>query len=377
MMARRRQQKRRIEGCVASMSSEIITDNSLLAQTLSIAGKNERLRNTIFEGLRQAEMESDDAATFREEVRWPLVMSLLSEVKTHRVTLENGLIFEVSPDSRIEKALLLSTVEHPDHVWEPQTTRLLMALTKEAAHVIVGGAYIGDQVLPIAKAMAGVNPSGTVHAFEPMQHPFVRLLRNLEINQITNVMAHCVGLWDRSNVSLSVEGHLALASSIPVDEAQNTSPEVIQSISIDDYVRSRQLQSVNLIMLDTEGGEQKALIGARETITRDAPNLVFEIHRHFVDWTEGLEKTSIVEFLTSQDYEVFAIRDFHNNYSMAEHPIEIIPVAHVHLDGPPHGFNLLATKQSDLLERLDLRIVENVSPKLLLHKDPALHHPIY
>jgi hypothetical protein len=104
---------------------------------------------------------------------------------------------------------------------------------------------------------------------------------------------------------------------------------------------------------------------------------VFEIHRHFVDWTDGLEKTSIVEFLRSRGYSVFAIRDFHNNYRMADHPIEIIPVDRVYLEGPPHGFNALATTDPNLVKRLDLRIVENVSPKLLLHKDPALHQPIF
>jgi hypothetical protein len=51
-------------------------------------------------------------------------------------------------------------------------------------------------------------------------------------------------------------------------------------------------------------------------------------------------------------------------------------VDRVYLEGPPHGFNMLATKDRDLVGRLGLRIVENVSPKLLLDKDPALHHPL-
>jgi hypothetical protein len=62
---------------------------------------------------------------------------------------------------------------------------------------------------------------------------------------------------------------------------------------------------------------------------------------------------------------------------MAGHPIEIIPAHRVYLEGPPHGFNALATPDPSLVKRLGLRIVENVSPKLLLHKDPDLHHPIF
>jgi FkbM family methyltransferase len=352
------------------MSSEIVADNSKLAQALAAAGKDQKLRNVIFEALRQAELDADDPTRFREQVRWPLILSLLSEAKTHSVTLENGLIFEVSPDSRIEQALLLSTEAHPDHVWEPQTTRLLTALAAETSNVIVGGAYIGDHVLFLARAVG----DGVVHAFEPMQRPFDRLLHNLKVNNIQNVVANRMGLWDRGRVTLTVEGHLGLASS---KEEDNSGGERIESISIDEYVESRQIAPVGLIMLDTEGGEEKALTGASETIARHAPNIVFEIHRHFVDWSEGLEKTSIVEFLRSRGYSVFAIRDFHNNYRMADHPIEIIPVDRVYLDGPPHGFNALATTDPNLVKRLELRIVENVSPKLLLHKDPALHQPIF
>jgi hypothetical protein len=118
-------------------------------------------------------------------------------------------------------------------------------------------------------------------------------------------------------------------------------------------------------------------VGARETIQRDRPNLVFEIHRNFVDWTAGLEKASVVKFLSELGYEVFAIRDFHNNYPMKTRPIEIIPIDRVYLEGPPHGFNALATRDSTLVERLGLRLVEDVSPKLLLHKNPALHDPIF
>ena len=351
------------------MSSEIIADLELLTPALASAGANERLRNAIFDALRQAETNADDATAFREQVRWPLILALLSEVKTHRVVLQNGLVFDVSPDSRIEKSLLLSTEAHPDHVWEPQTTRLLTLLAAGARNVIVGGAYIGDHVLFIARAIAG---TGTVHAFEPASHSFERLLHHVKINNLDNVVAHRLGLWDVSDVALQLEGDLALASSVPMIDPERA----FNSLSIDDYVRAENLQSVELIMLDTEGGEENSLAGAHEIIARDSPNIVFEIHRNFVDWTGGLENTSIVQLLTSQGYDLYAIRDFHNNYPMAGTPIEVIPVNDVYLEGPPHGFNTLATKDRDLIDRLGLRVVKGVSPKLLLDRDPALHLPL-
>lgn len=351
------------------MSSEIVADLELLSPALASAGTNDRLRNAMFDALRQAELEADNAAEFREQVRWPLILALLSNVKTHRVVLENGLVFDVSADSRIEKALLLSTEAHPDHVWEPQTTRLLTTLATGVRNVIVGGAYIGDQVAFIARAIAG---AGTVHAFEPSAHSFDRLLHHVQVNGLDNVVAHPLGLWDVSDVALQLEGDLALASAVPMIDPERA----FNSMSIDDYVRSESLESVGLIMLDTEGGEENALLGARETIERDSPNIVLEIHRNFVDWSDGLENTSVVRFLASRGYELFAIRDFHNNYRMSGTAIEVIPIDQVYLEGPPHGFNVLATTDAKLIDRLGLLVVKGVSPKLLFHRDPALHLPL-
>lgn len=354
-------------------------ENKELRKVLGRGGREQRLREDIFEALRQAEARADDATGFRSEVRLPMIRSLLGKSGTHRVVLKNGLMFYIGLDSRIEEALLLSASAHPDHVWEPQTTRLLVTLGAEARHVIVGGAYIGDQALPIARAMAERSRGGVVHAFEPMGRPFERLLHHLKINGIMNVRACRLALWDRSGVALTVEGPPALASSVPGGAAPGDVGAAASSVTIDEYVESQGLAAVGVIMLDTEGGEEKALVGAGKVLARpypDGPHLLFEVHRSYVDWSVGLENTSIIKFVKSNGYTVFAIRDFHSNYSMEGRPIEVVPVDRIYLEGPPHGFNLLATKEPGLIRRLGLRVVERVSPKLLLHKDPALHHPL-
>ncbi len=158
------------------MTTEIALDAACLAEALALAGRDVDVRAQIFETLRRAETTAEDAAAFRDHVRWPLVLALLQDVTRHEVVLENGLVFEVGPDSRIDKALLLSVQQHPDHVWEPQTTRLVVALATRSTNVIVGGAYIGDQALPMARAMPA---DAVVHAFEPMEHAYRRLVGNI------------------------------------------------------------------------------------------------------------------------------------------------------------------------------------------------------
>ena len=90
----------------------------------------------------------------------------------------------------------------------------------------------------------------------------------------------------------------------------------------------------------------------------------------------GLEATPIARLLASFGYALFAVRDFQSNVDMRGRPIELVPAAAVYLEGPPHGFNVLALRDPAMTESEPFLIVPGVSPKLLFHRDPALHHPI-
>jgi hypothetical protein len=100
------------------------------------------------------------------------------------------------------------------------------------------------------------------------------------------------------------------------------------------------------------------------------------VHRHYVDWSNGLENTEIARLLTGHGYSLFALRDFNSNYDLAGKPIELIPLDAIYLEGPPHGFNMVAVKDPAVFQTGAYSIVRDVSPKLLRHKDPKLHHPV-
>lgn len=70
------------------------------------------------------------------------------------------------------------------------------------------------------------------------------------------------------------------------------------------------------------------------------------------------------------------VRDINSHREMPNQPVELVPLDSVYLDGPPHGFNMLAVPDAARVQGSAFRIVEGVSPKLLPHKDPHLHHPV-
>ena len=90
----------------------------------------------------------------------------------------------------------------------------------------------------------------------------------------------------------------------------------------------------------------------------------------------GSKAPEIARLLTGHGYSLYGLRDFNSNYDLAGRPVELIPMDAIHLEGPPHGFNMVAVKDPSVFDGPLYRIVKDVSPKLLRHKDPALHHPV-
>lgn len=310
----------------------------------------------------------------REDVTGPLVDALHGNDQIIRKVLADNTQLDFLYRSKIARDFVMSEPEQPDHAWEPQTSRLLVDLAKRASQVVVGGAYFGDHAILIAKQAARNN--GIVHAFEPNNDQRRMLMRNAGLNGLSNIVPRSEGLWDNSSTTLKLVGFDSFAHPEITGEG---SSDGFQTVTIQDYLQAAGVTRLDLIMLDIEGAELRALQGAQDFLVRpagEAPDIVFEVHRHYVDWSRGLENTDIVKLLTGFGYQVFAVRDFNSNYDLSRQPVELIPADSVYLEGPPHGFNMLAVKDSSIFNSNRYRICKGVSPKLLRHKDPSLHHPI-
>lgn len=310
----------------------------------------------------------------REDVTGPFVDAVFRESELVRKSLSNGTVFEFLYRSKIARDFVMSEPSAPDHAWEPQTSRIVVELAKRAKQVVVGGAYFGDHAILIAGEVAG--RGGVVHAFEPNGEQRGQLIRNAELNGLTNIVPRPEGLWDTSSASLRLVGYDSFASA---EQAEADAEDSFRTVTISDYLEGAGVDQLDLIVLDIEGAELAALKGADAFLSRpagEAPDIVFEVHRHYVDWTNGLAETEIGQYLIGHGYQLFALRDFNSNVDLAGKPIELIPADAVYLEGPPHGFNMVALKDTSRLAPPTFSIVRDVSPKLLRHKDPSLHHPL-
>jgi FkbM family methyltransferase len=341
--------------------------DSRVADALAAVGEDAEARTQIIAALKQYERRPEHRfTTVRDDVTGPIADTLHASVGTLRKHLSNGLVIEFLYRSKIARDFVMASAEMPDHVWEPQTTKLLLHLCADARDVIVGGAYFGDQAIPMANAMRG---TGTCHAFEPAPEQATMLAHNAALNFLDNLRVNPIALWGEAGAHLAFVGEDALASTVVSEEGMPTT-------TIDAYVAEQQIEQVGLVMVDLEGSELGVLRGAERVLQRDRPHLVFEIHRLYVDWSNGLENTDIVKYVASFGYTILAVRDFQSNVDLGDRPIELVPLESVFLAGPPHGFNVVAVADPTVLEGERFQVVPNVSPKLLFHRDPARHHPL-
>lgn len=311
----------------------------------------------------------------RTTVLYPLLDQVFSDGDRLSLTLENGLRLEYLYKSNIAKEILLREREKPSHAWEPMTTRAIeLAIRYRPGAVLIGGAYFGDHAMIAAKELQNLGDAGTVICVEPNEEQGQLLLENAAGNGLSQLL-HLVKsvLWDSAGMRFNLNNEDSHASVQPDDNA------ACLSETIDHILSDQQADGISLLMLDIEGSEEKALAGANSVLSLPADQaaiVIVEIHRKYVDWDCGLSKTGIVQLLIGHGYHVYALRDCQSNWELGLAAPEIIPLDEVHLSGPPHGFNLIASKDEDFFDASGFKRVSNVSPKYLRHRDAKLHAPV-
>ncbi len=349
-------------------------DATRLTRALRAIGADEAARGALLARLHEVERRlARPDFDVREQVTGPLIDALHEGLGPLCKRLSNGIEFHFHYRSKIARDFVMSPEAAPDHVWEPQTTKLLLHLGATARHVVIGGAYSGDQAILLARAMSG--HGGVCHCFEPNGDQMAMLKLNAAVNGLTNLVFNQAGLWRSDDDRLVLVGEDSFAHP---ESARPGDPDAFPTVTIDSYGAARGVEAIGLIMLDIEGAELAALQGARRYLAQPAataPRLIFEVHRHYVDWSNGLENAEIVRFLAGQGYHLFAVRDYQSNVPMRGQPIELIRPEDTYLEGPPHGFNMLAVKDLAELQGPGFRFCAGVSPKLLRHRDPRLHQP--
>lgn len=169
------------------------------------------------------------------------------------------------------------------------------------------GAHHGAYALAVAHELRNYGWHGKIYCFEPDPFNFSILQYNIQQNNLeTYIVCQQVAIAD-------LVGEQTLLT-YPEENSANTlswnteminqglgsiMPQTVQTITIDSLID--QFEHINLIKLDIQGSEARALAGATQVIQRDRPIIVVEA-------VPGLETTRQTrEYLLKQGYLVSGV----------------------------------------------------------------------
>jgi FkbM family methyltransferase len=134
------------------------------------------------------------------------------------------------------------------------------------------GANVGLHTLAVAQHLAG--GGGAVVAFEPHPVNYRLLTHNIRQNRLRHVLAENLGLAEApatlTGTASAAGGNWSLAS-------HGDYQFEVRLLRLDDYLRDHPVPRIDLMKIDVEGAEVRVLRGARRTIERFRPPIVFEV----------------------------------------------------------------------------------------------------
>ena len=177
----------------------------------------------------------------------------------------------------------------------------LLKLVNKGNVVFDIGANVGDVSM---NAAMRVGNKGKVFAFEPDKTNFKRFNNNLNVNNFKNItfvnkgLGHVPGKYFLSVVDENNLGMNKIV--INSDRIQGSSIDVI---TLDEYVKEKNITRIDVIKIEVEGFEMNVLLGGKKCIDAFKPKLFIEIDDNNLKEQESSAK-EIISFLKNQDYDI-------------------------------------------------------------------------
>ncbi|HVE76702.1 MAG TPA: FkbM family methyltransferase [Actinomycetota bacterium] len=251
--------------------------------------------------------------------------------------------------ARVEVAERLTTIfavdpasTDPISVWLGQQPtfddlplRLFLDLAETAKTVVDVGAHVGTFSLPAATlgcrviAIEGSPENARLLAI-------AKGLNNLERLEVVNAVASDRG-GTQSFTAHGPWGHVSITGALP------DIPRVdVQSVRLDELLRRRGLETIDLMKIDIEGYELAALRGLAEFLrTRSVAHIIFESNASMLE-NYGLAPQDLLKYLSDFGYQIY--------YIDRENPGSLVTIDPMFVQ-PDCVADYLATTSAPALER--------------------------
>jgi FkbM family methyltransferase len=199
-----------------------------------------------------------------------------------RIITRGGLRFEVDITEGLDLSLFLFG-NFQRHVYDNKFIRLA-----EDAVIMDIGANVGIMSLKFAKG----SPNGKVYAFEPTHYALQKLERNLNLNeelgQLVVTINSFISSKEQKASQIKAFSSWRVDRKIgddqhPVHGGKAMSTEGVPITTLDDFVEDQAIDRIDFIKIDTDGHEFDVLSGARQSIRKFRPIIIFELGQYVME----------------------------------------------------------------------------------------------
>jgi FkbM family methyltransferase len=192
-----------------------------------------------------------------------------------------------------------------DKTYEPHVTKEIIPLLATDTVMVDIGANVGYFSL-LAASLIG--STGKVVAFEPVHDNCELIHMSLMENGFNNVEVHPYAVADKKQVlalridgsdGTIIQGDLIVGQPIPPHD------ELAQAITLDDFLRNE--PKVDLIKVDVEGAEARALRGMQRLVQQHHPVIFTELFPTLLEMNSNTSAESYLDNIRSLGYELFVL----------------------------------------------------------------------
>ncbi len=202
-------------------------------------------------------------------------------------------------------------IEDYENEWEKEYIAELISTLKNGMVVYDVGAENGELSVLAANIVGGSN----VHIFEPNYEYLPNIKAIWEANELQEP-SNCFNGYvsDKSSHNIHFTNFKNIKGNIFIGcEHYNPSARPMQTIRLDDYAQS--FTPPDVVMMDIEGAELSAVIGAIETIKEYSPIFFISIHKPFfiMDRSNGT-KEELIKIFTDNGYDTIHLSTDHEEH---------------------------------------------------------------
>lgn len=246
--------------------------------------------------------QSGDAArSIKQWGRWLKYLRLKKPVVMPWI---DGLVLRIYPKNEVFRALFVQGM------YDPNLNVVIDALLPKNGVFIDAGANMGYFSLLAARK---VGTEGRIFAVEPSSRDFIRLVDNVNINELHEIIScYKLAFSDSAGTAEIIianderSGLNTLGIDFSTKGIEKVDTEKVEKITIDDFVEREEIKNVDVIKLDIEGSEFAALSGAKNTVQKYRPAIMLGINKGAMS-SCGVTFEQISRWLKEMNYVAYKL----------------------------------------------------------------------